>query len=233
MTRSFSAATAFSSELASRAPGRGSLPPRAHLATDAPRLSLNGTWAFRLWPTAASAADDGWTTGASAGEWTTIDVPSHWSLRGHGSPSYTNLQYPFPIDPPFPPDANPTADYLLRFDVPQELAGTPTVLRFDGVESAATVWLNGHELGTIRGSRLTTEFDITAALRGGGNLLAVRVAQWSAASYLEDQDMWWLPGIFRDVTVLARPAGGIRDVFVHAEFDHLTGEDSSTSYGFG
>ena len=224
MTRTFSAATAFSTELASRAPGRGGLAPRAHLTTDAARLSLNGTWAFRLWPTAASAPDDGWTTGAQTGDWTTIDVPSHWSLRGHGSPSYTNLQYPFPIDPPFPPDTNPTADYLLSFDAPEELAATPTVLRFDGVESAATVWLNGQELGTIRGSRLTSEFDITTSLGAGANILAVRVAQWSAASYLEDQDMWWLPGIFRDVTVLARPAGGIRDVFVHADFDHHTGE---------
>jgi beta-galactosidase len=223
VTRTFSAGTTFSTELASREPGRGSLAPRAHLATNAARLSLNGTWDFRIWPTAASAPDDGWIEGTQAGAWTTIDVPAHWSLRGHGAPSYTNLQYPFPIDAPFPPDANPTADYLLRFDATPALTAAPTLLRFDGVESAATVWLNGVELGTIRGSRLATEFDITATLRAGANVLAVRVAQWSAASYLEDQDMWWLPGIFRDVSVLGRPAAGIRDVFVHADYDHRTG----------
>ena len=104
------------------------------------------------------------------------------------------------------------------------------LLRFDGIESAGTVWLNGTRLGTTRGSRLAHEFDVTDVLVPGRNILAVRVAQFSAASYVEDQDMWWLPGIFRDVTLQARPDNGIDDVFVHAGYDHLTGEGTPQAW---
>ena len=79
------------------------------------------------------------------------------------------------------------------------------LLRFDGVESAYLVWLNGAEVGVGEGSRLVQEFDVTELLVPGCNELAVRVHQWSAMSYVEDQDQWWLPGIFRDVTLLGRP----------------------------
>lgn len=98
-----------------------------------------------------------------------------------------------------------------------------TVLRFDGVESCARVWLNGTDLGEFKGSRLPHEFAVGHLLRPGGNVLAVRVHQWSAGSYLEDQDQWWLPGIFRDVTLLHRPAGSALDFFVHASYDHHEG----------
>jgi beta-galactosidase len=97
------------------------------------------------------------------------------------------------------------------------------LLRLDGVESAHRVWLNGEEVGTGTGSRLVQEFDVTTVLRPGTNVLLVRVHQWSAATYLEDQDQWWLPGIFRDVTLLARPAGALDDVWVDAGYDHTTG----------
>lgn len=97
------------------------------------------------------------------------------------------------------------------------------ILRFDGVESWAKVWLNGRCLGTIAGSRLPTEFDITRHIQSS-NHLAIRVHQWSAATYLEDQDQWWLPGIFRDVHVLHRPKGCVEDYFVHSNFDHTTGK---------
>ncbi len=90
------------------------------------------------------------------------------------------------------------------------------MLRFDGVESCAKVWLNGVELGFFTGSRLPAEFDVRDALRPGRNVLAVRVHQWSAASYLEDQDQWWLPGIFRSVTLAVR--AGLDDVFAHASY---------------
>jgi beta-galactosidase len=95
------------------------------------------------------------------------------------------------------------------------------VLRFEGVDSCFKVWVNGIEVGTAKGSRLPSEFDVGAQLRPGRNLLVVRVHQWSSGSYLEDQDMWWLPGIFRDVSLLRRPV--VEDVFVHADYDHLTG----------
>ena len=98
------------------------------------------------------------------------------------------------------------------------------VLRFEGVDSCLRAWLNGVELGTAMGSRLPTEFEVGELLRPGEeNVLAVRVHQWSAGSYLEDQDMWWLSGIFRSVTLLARPADALDDVFVHAGYDHTTG----------
>lgn len=98
------------------------------------------------------------------------------------------------------------------------------LLRFDGVESLAIVSLNGTEVGVVRGSRLTQELDVTDAAQPGSNLLHVRVHQWSAATYLEDQDQWWLPGIFRPVTVVSRPAAGIDDVWLRADYDHTTGE---------
>ncbi|WP_433087719.1 glycoside hydrolase family 2 TIM barrel-domain containing protein [Dactylosporangium sp. CA-052675] len=198
----------------------GTCAPRAAFDTDAPRLSLNGTWRFRLAPSAAEAADGFWAPGFDDSGWSRLPVPSSWPMHGHGRPAYTNVVYPFPLDPPHVPTDNPTGDHRLVFEVPAAFAGLGARLRFDGVDSCGRVWLNGVELGVTQGSRLPAEFDVTAALRpGGSNVLAVRVHQWSAGSYLEDQDMWWLPGIFRDVTLLARPAGGVDDVFVHATFE--------------
>ncbi|MYU05245.1 DUF4981 domain-containing protein [Streptomyces sp. SID8366] len=206
-------------------PGSGALPPRAwYASSDAKSFSLNGSWRFRLSPTAeaGSFAREGY----DAGGWAELAVPGHWVLQGHGSPVYTNHRYPFPVDPPRVPAENPTGDHLRYFDLPANWpdgAGDGAVLRFDGVESCARVWLNGTELGTFKGSRLAHEFAVGPLLRATGNVLAVRVHQWSAGSYLEDQDQWWLPGIFRDVTLLHRPADGVGDFFVHASYDHRTG----------
>jgi beta-galactosidase len=151
-------------------------------------------------------------------------VPSHWQLHGYGAPAYTNVVYPFPVEPPHVPDENPTGDHRRTFSVPRDWSATSAVLRFEGADSCLRAWLNGVELGTAMGSRLPTEFDVGEILRPGeDNVLAVRVHQWSAGSYLEDQDMWWLSGLFRSVTLLARPAGAIDDVFVHAGYDHASG----------
>ncbi|MEW2166250.1 glycoside hydrolase family 2 TIM barrel-domain containing protein [Streptomyces sp. NPDC007084] len=212
-------------------PGHGALPPRARYATsDARTLSLNGRWHFRLSPTADTQDDsfaaEGYAPhGPRDGQgWDEIQVPGHWVLQGHGSPIYTNQRYPFPLDPPRVPTENPTGDHLRFFDLPADWpAEGGTVLRFDGVESCARVWLNGTDLGTFKGSRLPHEFAVGHLLRPGRNALAVRVHQWSAGSYLEDQDQWWLPGVFRDVTLLHRPAGGVLDFFVHAGYDHREG----------
>jgi beta-galactosidase len=209
-------------------PGSGTLPARAwYAASDAARLSLNGTWDFRLSPT-AEGADTAFTAenaDLTAGDWHSVTVPGHWVLQGHGAPAYTNVSYPFPVDPPRVPTENPTGDHRHVFDLPADWpAGGDTVLRFDGVESCARVWLNGRELGTFQGSRLPHEFAVGHLLRPAGNVLAVRVHQWSAGSYLEDQDMWWLPGIFRDVTLLHRPEQAPTDFFTHAGYDHTTGE---------
>ncbi|WP_188193342.1 glycoside hydrolase family 2 TIM barrel-domain containing protein [Nonomuraea sp. SYSU D8015] len=199
-------------DLVTYAPGSGLLEPRAALRSDAPTVDLNGTWRFRLSPT-ANVPDDFAQPGYDDSGWEDLPVPSHWPLHGHGAPAYTNVDYPFPVDPPHVPDENPTGDYRRVFDLPEGWSGGR--LRFEGADSFARVWLNGHELGFWTGSRLPAEFDAGPWLRPGRNVLAVRVHQWSAASYLEDQDMWWLPGIFRDVT-LTRSAA---DVFVHATHD--------------
>jgi beta-galactosidase len=207
--------------------GAGTLPPRAWPASDARTLDLSGSWRFRLSPRA-----DGDTGFADPGfddrGWDQLPVPSHWQLHGHGAPAYTNVAYPFPVDPPQVPSENPTGDYRLRFRLPAGWDAERTVLRFEGVDSWCHVWLNGRKLGNAGGSRLPVEFDATAALAPSGqdNLLAARVPQWSAGSYLEDQDMWWLSGIFREVRLLARPAGAIDDWFVHADYDHRAGAGS-------
>lgn len=215
-------------------PGAGRRAPRADAVGDAPVLSLNGTWRFRLSPTAEGTGPDFLAADFDDSGWDPMRVPSHWVLeeftplaggtrrRMLGTaegPLYTNTAYPIPLDAPHVSEANPTGDYRLVFDVPEGF-GT-AVLRFQGVDSCAKVWLNGEELGWSTGSRLPFEFD--APVRAGRNVLAVRVHRWSAGTYLEDQDMWWLPGIFRDVELLARPAGAIDDHFVHADYDHKTG----------
>lgn len=209
-------------------PGSGALPPRAwYASSDAKSFSLNGSWRFRLSAT-ADAQDESFASGGhDAGDWAEVAVPGHWVLQGHGSPIYTNHLYPFPVDPPRVPTENPTGDHLRVFDLPGDwpaLGEGDAVLRFDGVESCARVWLNGTDIGEFKGSRLPHEFAVGHLLRAAGNVLAVRVHQWSAGTYLEDQDQWWLPGIFRDVTLLHRPAGSVRDFFVHASYDHVTGE---------
>ena len=203
-------------------PGRGNrVRPRAWLASDAPQLSLNGEWRFRWSPSLAGLDEAAADPDFSDDDWDTIAVPSHWVLTGdgrYGQPIYTNVQYPFPTDPPHVPDDNPTGDYRRTFEHPG-WAAERTLLRFDGVESVYRVWLNGTEIGVGKGSRLVQEFDVTDALRPGRNLIMVRVHQWSSMSYLEDQDQWWLPGIFRDVTLLARPAGGVDDVWLRTAYD--------------
>ena len=203
-------------------PAQGVLPARAFAESDAPQLSLNGQWAFRL-SDRADIAEDFAAPDFDDSGWGRIPVPSHWQLEGHGSPAYTNKRYPFPVDPPYVPDENPTGDYRLHFTMPGSWGVERIILRFDGIDSCGKVWMGGREVGVTSGSRLPAEFDVTDLVVPGDNVLAVRVHQWSSGSYLEDQDMWWLSGIFRDVTLTGRPAGAIEDFEVHADYDHTTG----------
>ncbi|KJQ53432.1 glycoside hydrolase family 2 TIM barrel-domain containing protein [Microbacterium sp. SA39] len=218
----------------STAPGAGRRTPRADAVTDAAVLSLNGTWRFRLSPTAAGSGEAFTEPDFDDSGWDELRIPSHWVLEEftplaggprrrmlgtEEGPLYTNTAYPIPLDPPYVPTENPTGDHRLVFDVPADFGDA--VLRFQGVDSCAKVWLNGEELGWSTGSRLPFEFD--APVRAGRNVLAVRVHRWSAGTYLEDQDMWWLPGIFRDVELISRPPGAIDDHFVHADYDPATG----------
>jgi beta-galactosidase len=202
-------------------PSEGTLPPRATGVTSARSLSLNGAWRFHFAHSAIEAVEC--ADPRDSARWPEIVVPGHWALQGWGKPWYTNQYYPFPVAAPSVPAANPTGTYVKVFEWGGEWGPSTVVLRFDGVESTARVWLNGQELGVTRGSRLQQDFDVTPHVRSGENHLVVRVHQWSGASYLEDQDMWWLAGIFRDVTLLERPVGGVGDVFVHADYDHTDG----------
>ncbi|WP_233441862.1 glycoside hydrolase family 2 TIM barrel-domain containing protein [Lentzea atacamensis] len=205
-------------------PGTGALPPRAFFTSDAASLSLDGAWRFHLSPSAAAAPAGVEREDFDDSGWSTITVPGHWQLQGHGSPAYTNVQYPFPIEPPFVPSDNPTGDHRLTFDLPSGWpSDEPAALRFDGIDSCGRVWLNGAELGVTRGSRLPSEFEVGHLLRPRGNVLVVRVHQWSSGSYLEDQDMWWMSGIFRAVTLLSRPRGGVADFHLNASYDHVSG----------
>ena len=219
-----------SSEISSFAPGSGRrVHPRSHIWSSGPVLDLSGVWRFRFSPTADAAPEGAEAVHFDDSGWDDITVPSHWVLQGRddwGRPAYTNVNYPFPVDPPFVPDENPTGDYRVRFRLDGAFLadGAKVYLRFLGVESICIAALNGESVGVVRGSRLTQELDVTEQALMGENVLHLRVHQWSAASYLEDQDQWWLPGVFREVEVLSRPAAGIEDVWLRADYDPESGE---------
>lgn len=212
---------------------RGRLPPRASFlhfpdpeaaAVDPAggqpwQRSLAGTWRFHYAPSPAQVPPGWFRTDFDDSGWDAIPVPSCWQMLGYGRPHYTNVSYPFPVDPPRVPSENPTGSYRTPFLVPEEWADRRILLRFEGVDSFFRVWVNGTEIGLGKGSRVPSEFEATAAARAGANLLAVQVLQWSDGSYLEDQDMWWLSGIFRPVTLVSVPRLSIEDVVVRTAFD--------------
>ncbi len=183
--------------------------------------ALNGEWRFHLapYPDAAPAGFE--AADFPADEWAMIRVPGNWQLQGYDTPYYTDVQLPFPPDdvPRVPARANPTGCYRRTFTVPEQWRGRQVFLNFDGVDSAFHVWLNGELIGYSQDSRLPAEFDITAYLTTGENVLAVRVYRWSAGTYLENQDMWRLSGIFRDVYLWSAPAVHVRDLSVVTELD--------------
>jgi beta-galactosidase len=173
---------------------RGTLPPRSyHIPETA--LSLNGRWDFHYASTPLAAPDP---TASPDQTWSAIQVPGHWQLQGHGIPHYTNVQYPIPVCPPHVPSNNPTGTYRHTFEVPSSWDPDSQLrLRFDGVDSAYHLWINGVLVGYAQGSRNPHEFDVTPHVaRHGPNQVLVRVYQWSDGSYIEDQDQWWLSGLF-------------------------------------
>ncbi|MGE5527824.1 MAG: glycoside hydrolase family 2 TIM barrel-domain containing protein [Patescibacteria group bacterium] len=181
--------------------------------------SLNGLWRFRYLASPEEAPGDFFAPGFDDAAWDRLPVPSNWQMHGYGRPNYTNIAYPYPVDPPYVPDENPTGLYRRSFIIPEAWRGRRVFLVFEGVDSAFHAWLNGSPLGYSQGSHLPAEFDLTPLLRPGENLLAVQVFQWSDGSYLEDQDMWRLSGIFRDVYLIAAPSAHIRDLSIRTELD--------------
>jgi beta-galactosidase len=193
-------------------------------------LPLDGDWKFRWSPDPAHRPRTFFRSDFDASKWDTIPVPSNWQLHGHGTPIYTNVTYPFKRNPPSVTDEppkdwpayharNPVGSYLTEFTLPPEWKTRRTIIHFDGVSSAFHLWINGKMIGYSQGSRTPAEFDITEALKPGANSLAVEVYRWSDGSYLEDQDMWRLAGIFRDVFLWSAPPLDVRDQFIRATLD--------------
>lgn len=180
---------------------------------------LNGNWQFRLVNNPQAAPPDFFDPHFDASAWATLPVPSNWMMHGFDRPIYTNVKMPFPPNPPFVPDDNPTGLYRHTFTIPPEWAGRRVIINFAGVESAFYLWVNGQKVGYSQGSRLPAEFDLTPYIRPGQNTLAAMVIRWSDGSYLEDQDHWWMAGIYRDVTLYAIPTVHMGDVFARTHLD--------------
>jgi beta-galactosidase len=186
-------------------------------------LSLNGTWDFTLLHSPDEVTDAHLTGEACAG--LTIAVPANWTLQGWwDQPIYTNSAMPFDNTPPIPPDENPTGVYHTTFEIPGRWTGRRVVLHFGGVESYYEVYLNGTLIGMAKDCRLPSEFDITNALCEGTNALVVKVLRWSDSSYIEDQDQWWMAGIYRDVYLYSTADAYLADVFARADYDVQTGD---------
>lgn len=219
---------------------RGRKPPRARFNT-APDLesaykaldsrgcrckSLNGKWNFTYLRTPFDGPDEFFHPAYDDSTWDNIPVPSHWQLKGYGIPQYTDAISPFPIqEPPLIQTDNPTGLYRTWFTI-EKRDDLEYILRFDGVDSSFHLWLNGMFIGYSQGSRLTSEFDISDALVDGSNLIALKVYQYCDGSYLENQDMWWLSGIFRDVDLISRPRLHIEDVQIASDWDPSSGKGS-------
>ncbi|MGC4105707.1 MAG: glycoside hydrolase family 2 TIM barrel-domain containing protein [Thermomicrobiales bacterium] len=186
--------------------------------------SLNGDWLFHYAERPATIPEGAEAADFDDHGWDTIPVPSVWQMHGYGTPNYANVNYPFPVDPPFVPDDNPVGCYRQTFELPAGWdAGRRIMLTLDGVCSAFTVWLNGEEVGFSKGSHMPAEFDVTDLVVPGQNVLAVQVLQWSDASYLEDQDMWRFNGIFRGVWLMALDPAHVRDLWYEAEMNGSNG----------
>lgn len=189
------------------------------------KIALNGSWQFQLFDNPDDVPACAVEASFDASQWRAIDVPSNWQLqdaaKDRDNPIYTNVKYPFDDKPPFVPEQNPTGCYRKAFEIDTDWLDRDTRIIFDGVNSAFHLWCNGKWVGYSQDSRLPAEFDLTPYLQSGKNSLFVMVLRWSDGSYLEDQDMWWLSGIFRDVTLLSKPKLAINDYSVRTDLDAI------------
>ncbi|KAI0430900.1 beta-galactosidase [Xylaria sp. FL1042] len=215
---------------------KGTLPPRAdfHIynsvqdalsydVSKSNRQSLSGTWKFSLAENPFEGPEGFEDPAFDVSGWDDSPVPSMWQLNGYGKgPHYTNVNFPIPVDPPNVPFTdNETGHYVRKFAVSKNLRNSQLRLRFEGVDSAYHVWVNGKEVGYHQGSRNPAEFDITGVVdQAGENTLAVKVYQYCDATYIEDQDQWRMSGIFRDVHLIAFPSQSrVEDLFIQTKFD--------------
>jgi len=198
---------------------------------------MNGEYEFKLYDSPGEAESEDFFLPDFKGFTDKIKVPGNWELQGFGEPIYTNVPMPwsptldepcniFPEkgknsapNPPFIPSANPTGCYRYYFDIPANFNGKDEkeiYIRFDGVEAAFYLWINGKPVGYSEDSKLPCEFNITEFLISGKNLLALQVIKFPNSTYLEDQDYWYLSGIYRSVWLVAKPKLRISDYFIKA-----------------
>ena len=191
-------------------------------------MSLDGEWLFHWSRNPEERPADFYKEDYDVSGWGKITVPGNWQTQGYGTPIYININYPFVKDRPRvttePPkdwtayeNRNPVGSYVTFVDVTKEMLAKNLILHFGGVHSAMYVWVNGQRVGYSQNSMSPAEFDVTKYMRAGKNKLAVEVYRWSDGSYLEDQDMWRLSGIFREVQLWVRPLVHIADYRVTAE----------------
>ena len=186
---------------------------------------LNGVWDFHYYDSVYDLKEEFYREeNGSDPDWKTIPVPSVWQMHGYDKHQYTNVRYPFPLDPPYVPHENPCGAYRLHFMWKKDEKAPNTYLNFEGVDSCFYVWMNGQYVGYSQVSHATSEFDVTPYLKDGENLLAVLVLKWCDGSYLEDQDKFRMSGIFRDVYLLNRPKDCIFDYFVKTPLNLETKE---------
>lgn len=203
--------------------------PSRELALEGDRLrspwfrSLNGDWKFHCAPSPAARPQGFFRPDFDDRGWRTIPVPSNYQLHGCDIPIYTNAAYPFPMNtagpPVVPKERNSVGSYRTHFAVPEDWAGRRVFAHFDGVDSAFYLWVNGTRVGYNEDSRTDAEFDITRYVKPGQNLMAVEVYRFSDGSFLEDQDMFRLSGIYRDVYLWSTADRHIRDFEVQTDLD--------------
>ncbi|MEM1107326.1 MAG: glycoside hydrolase family 2 TIM barrel-domain containing protein [Planctomycetota bacterium] len=207
-----------------RLPGRSPLTPYPTLAAakkgDEPksswRRSLDGDWKFKMYDRPEVVPASAIKPATKDGRWGNIPVPSNWTQHGHDKPIYTNVQMPWANTPPNVPKDNPTGVYRRSFSLPKDWNGRRIVLHVGAAESVLCVWVNGTFVGMSKDCRLPSEFDVTPFVTKGRNHVAMAVIKWSDSSYIEDQDQWWLGGVFREVYVYAQDHAYVEDVFAKA-----------------
>ena len=177
-------------------------------------LNLNGKWDFEWSKSPRQRPLDFYKNNFDRSKWSKINVPADWQMEGFGTPIYTNVKYPHEKTPPkIQEHYNPVGSYFRTFDLPDNWKDQKVVLHFGGVNSAFFVWVNEKQIGMGKGSKTPVEFDVSNFLQNGKNTIAVQVYRWNDGSYLEDQDMWRLSGIERDVYLYVEPKVHIKDYF--------------------
>lgn len=180
---------------------------------------LNGIWKFLYSENGQGIPSDFADFDFDASAWGTIRVPSNWQMEGFDWHQYLNTAYAIPINPPYVPTDNPVGVYRRSFTIPENWKDQEVFVRFEGVDSAFYVHINGNEAGYSQGSHNPAEFNISKYLVKGENIITVKVLKWCDGSYLESQDKWRISGIFRDVYLLAFPKTHIWDFFAKAGLD--------------